>query len=201
MDTVNVLTLVLGAALAVVPSEGVVRVQVMQERAHGCAVREDVLLTARHVVEDNRDGQLWLYAAWSDGAGNEGRAVLEDADQARDVVLLRITSGVPGRVHPLASVAPQVGDRVRIAGYDEDHPTRVRAVETEVLGVEAGHVFYRKSPGFGSSGSCVLNAADEVVAINHAAQFDAGGSVRWGQGVSVYGVWAPELPAKREGTR
>lgn len=184
-------------AQVAVPPEGIVHVRRGLTRAHACAVRDDILLTAEHVVDDR-----WRAAvAWSDLAGNEGTAVTIDTDPARDLAVLRIERGRPGRVWPLAAMAPARGDRVRIVGYDndDDDPAKPRTVEAKVIAVDAGHIDYSKSPGYGSSGFCVLNDAGEVVAINHAGQTRADGSMRYGTGVSVYGAWAPVLPPREEG--
>ena len=51
MDAVSP-TLLLAAGLVLVPPEGVIRIRRGMVQAHGCAVRADILLTARHVIED-----------------------------------------------------------------------------------------------------------------------------------------------------
>jgi hypothetical protein len=196
MDHMNALMLLtLLAAPPAVPPDGIVHVARGPSRAHACAVRDDILLTARHVAEDGGDA-----VAWSDLAGHDGTAVVESVDPARDLVVMRIVRGTPGRVWALAKVAPQKGDRVRIVGYDDDDrdPAKPKLVEARVVAVDAGHIDYNKSAGYGSSGGCVLNDADEVVAINHAFASGPGGIVRWGAGVSVYGEWAPTLPTREE---
>lgn len=181
------LLLALAAPPPLVPLDGIIHVRRGLGSAHACAVREDILLTAKHVV-----GEGWRSGVrWSDLAGNEGTAVTVDLDVAADLAVLRITRGRPGRVWPLAKTAPKKGDRVRIIGYNDD-VLKPKVVEAKVIAVDAGHIDYSKSPGPGSSGYCALNDADEVVAINFAYNPDTGR----GYGVSVYGEWAPPLPAR-----
>lgn len=170
------------------PEGGIVRVMSRWGMGHACPVSADRLLTAAHVAD--RGG--WHGAvAWSDMAGNEGRAEPLSRGEPRDILALRVTSGRPGVVFPIAKEAPAVDSVVYIVGYSE--PTgnilKVKTVQAKVLGRSAGHLFYSKSPGPGSSGSCVLNASREVVAIN-VGIIEASGH---GTGVAVWGAWAVPL--------
>lgn len=194
MDHMNALALVLLLAAPSVPSDGIIHVTRGSNRAHACAVRSDILLTAKHVVDDAWKAQV----AWSDLTGNDGTAFTVDTDPARDLAVLVIERGAPSRVWPLAKVAPQRGDRVWIVGYDDDDrdPAKPRIVEAKVVAVDAGLIYYSRSALGGSSGSCVQNDAGEVVAINCAHAERMPGQVRWAVGVSVWGAWAPELPER-----
>jgi V8-like Glu-specific endopeptidase len=192
VDIMNVIALLLLVLPPVVPHDGIIHVRRDLSRGHACAIREDILLTARHIADIGYTSHI----AWSDLAGNDGTAVVIDADPARDLSVLLIERGRPGRVWALAAEAPRRGDRVRIVGYDDDrrNPAKPRIVEAKVIAVDAGHVDYSKSPGPGSSGYCVLNDDDEVVAINFA--LTSGPGYEQGHGVSVYGAWAPTLPVR-----
>lgn len=183
------LTLVLSLLLAApsVPAGGVVHMSHGRSRAHACPVAGGLLLTAGHVAA------LGSFM-WSDQAGNEGMAHALSTDDVRELGVMQIEWGTPGHVFPLAALPPAEGEKVTILGYDDDHPTKPRSVTAKVLGMDAGFLYYDRSPGYGSSGSCVLNEALEVVAINAMMAVDQNGRVLYGRGPRVDGVWKPRLP-------
>ena len=170
------------------PVGGIVRVIHRSGMGHGCPVGLELMLTAAHVPERNGSSAS---VAWSDLAGNEGRAEPLRQDQSRDLALLKVTSGKLVTTFALAKLPPKVGDYVYVVGYSA--PTgnmlKVNAVQAKVLGTAAGHLWFSKSPGPGSSGACVLNAQREVVGVN------VGGITESGHGiaVAVWGIWAPSL--------
>lgn len=173
------------------PPGGILKVMGRAGMGHGCAVREDVILTARHVVNAGQP-DFWgpPPVVWSDVGGAEGRADVWRQDVARDLAALKVTTGKPSVVFPIARAGPKEGDTVYIVGYSmgTSNPIKPRVVAAKVLGTSAGHLFYSKTPSFGSSGACVLFNR-EVVAINIAMFSEAGP----GFGVAVWGDWAPDL--------
>ena len=70
--------------------------------------------------------------------------------------------------YPLAKLPPQVGDRVRFRGWDfrrRKDAFAPRDFDATVIRVRSGLVLFYPPGVPGTSGSCVLNAAGEVVAI------------------------------------
>jgi hypothetical protein len=70
--------------------------------------------------------------------------------------------------------------------WDGEHFFQPRIIRAKVLRVVAGHVVYEPGGQPGSSGSCVLNAQGQLVAINAFSGMDASS----GAGVGVWeGIW------------
>jgi V8-like Glu-specific endopeptidase len=80
---------------------------------------------------------------------------------------------------------------VKLYGYDRGKrdPFKFKVVEAEVIARSDGYVFYDRSPGPGSSGSCVLNEKDEVVAIN-VGIWQHGQEAFTPVGVEIVGGWS-----------
>lgn len=180
-----------------IPTEGLIRVMGRSGIAHACPAGGR-LLTARHVLRG-----VWHWSpkaiAWEDQAGHGGRVVVSDEDTARDVVVLSAASQappLPSFTYPLAS-GFHLGEQVYILGYrfDAEHPTAPILVRAKITGSIAGHVFYDKTPGEGSSGGCVINAAGEVIAVNVGGLLKPKGlggegkEIIAGIGVLVIGQW------------
>lgn len=178
------------------PDAGIVRVMARgdggQSFGHACPVTPTLLLTARHV---GARGPV----TWDDLSGNSGRAETLRQDDARDISVLKVTQGRVGVTFAIATKPPAVGEQLYVVGYDNaaDNPLKPKVVAVKVLGVMAGHVFFKRSPGPGSSGSCVLNAQREVVTINSSFAEATG----MGVGVGVWGPWAISLEEKSEASQ
>lgn len=193
--------------------------------AHACPIEPRIALTNGHVVDPRPfDATVPLVPyAWSDGTGASGflaplrkpdGTVRKDAvEHGRD--LARVEPMAAGDVfpHPLrvARLAPVAGDRVRILGYDWSNRKSAMAddvIEARVTRVVALHVIFGPAGQPGSSGSCMVNDAGEVVAINEGAyETDASASplMRWFRthaasneaGLAV-GVWGSLVAMPKE---
>lgn len=165
-------------------STGVIRIGLEDGRGHGCVV-EGRMLTAKHV------GNRGSGVTWQDSSGREGTATpAPGAQDIRDVVVMQ-TSIPVGPGYRLAKERPKAGEKVKLFGYElgKRNPLVFRVIQAEVIGHSDGHLYYDKSPGPGSSGSCVLNERDEVVAIN-VGIWVHGETARTPVGVDITGGWA-----------
>jgi hypothetical protein len=165
------------------PSTGIIRIGLEDGRGHGCVV-EGRLITAKHV--GNRGS-----VTWQDSSGREGTAKPAGGTwDIRDVLVME-TSIPVGPGFKLATERPKPGDKVKLYGYDRGKrdPFKFKVVEAEVIARSDGYVFYDRSPGPGSSGSCVLNEKDEVVAIN-VGIWQHGQEAFTPVGVEIVGGWS-----------
>jgi hypothetical protein len=134
--------------------------------AHVCPTGPKEAFTAFHVVTfDPRENEISLVPIfWS-------RGVLEPTQWSRTLDIARVapSSGADfPNYFPISPVDPKVGDTVTIIGYDHNDALKVKVVEAKVLNIIAGNMLvFSKSPGEGSSGSCIFNSDDDVVGINH----------------------------------
>lgn len=170
--------------------KGVLRLMGRHAQAHACPVTPDLALTSAHVLDlrpfDPSSG-LYPYI-WSDGEGRTGVAVPRQVARYMDLGGLRPEGKGWEITYPVASRAPQPGDRVWLVGYDfrsRRDAYAPRVLSTTVLRVVAGHLVLSDAGWPGSSGSCVLNALGEAVAVNAGAT-ELGDGRRVGMAV---GVW------------
>lgn len=171
---------------------------------HACPIEPRVALTNGHVMDPRPfDASVPLVPyAWSDGNGASGfLAPIRDAEghvlegaveRARD--LARVEPLSPRDVFPnplhLADRAPAPGDRVWLLGYDWRNRGRAMAddvIEARVTRVVALHVIFTPSGKPGSSGSCLVNDAGEVVAINEGG-YETEDKEEAGLAVGVWGA-------------
>lgn len=163
---------------------------------HACPIEPRVALTNGHVVDMrpfDRDVAAFPYA-WSDGTGASGFLVQLELERGRD--LARVQPLREGDVfpHPLRIAAnpPQAGDRLLLLGYDWRNRKSALAddvIEVRVTRIVALHVIFTPSGRPGSSGSCLVNEAGEVVAINEGG-YDTDANEVAGLAVGVWGnLW------------
>lgn len=164
--------------------------------AHACPVSPTLALTAAHVVDlrpFDSGVQAWPYV-WSDRRGNVGMVAPSGLSDSRDLALLRTSKPFPAP-YRIASGAPLPGTLVWVLGFETRsarHAYGPRVWAFKVLRVVSGHLVLDGHGTPGSSGSCALNAAGEVVAINIGSlPLDEDGAA----GIAV-GVWPDvfELP-------
>lgn len=169
---------------------------------HACPVEPRIALTNGHMVDLRPFGDTVLApfgSAYSDGVGNAGFLVPinERLERWRDLAAVEpLTQGaVFVDPLPVAKQPPLAGDRIWLLGYDWRSKKSALAddvIEAKVTRIVALHVqFYPAGQG-GSSGSCVLNDAGEVVAINSAG-WPTDDKEEGGQAVGIWGVFK-DLP-------
>lgn len=160
--------------------------------AQGCPVGPNVLLTARHVAvrENGITTPQNIAATWSTKDGTTGSAWGVDYDYRRDVAIMHTDVPLPF-VYKVAEKAPQVGERIIMAGYEYRtglEKLAERTIETEIIRIVANTLILKEPPVNGFSGSCVLDFKSEVVGILTAAIGTEDGAV--GVAPVVAGTWA-----------
>lgn len=185
------LSLILAAAplyAAPPPTAAIVSVIGRFGMAQACPVAADLAITNAHVVDPfPTQGNMPLVGLrW-----NGGIVRPLGASSTEDLALLTPTSDLFPSWYPLATEAPAIGEELWWVGYDWRGRSRVltrRTFRGEVVAVVAGTISLNiETPG-GSSGSCVLNARGEVVAIIAWGK-DMDNSERAAFAVSVWGRW------------
>ena len=175
-------------ALALADPTGLVSLFSPRGMGRGCPISETHMLTARHLAvhETSWGPPSPVSVVWSDGTGASGSAWTIDYDLRRDLALMQ--SDVPfGRPYPIASEPPAIGDEVLIAGYEFGRKFELRVLKARILNMVAQHLILSEAGESGFSGSCVLNAQHEIVAIFHWG-VNYGGRSR-GVASSVWGPW------------
>ncbi len=134
-----------------------------------CPVGEYLALTARHVgTAEKGNGAIERVSGfWSAPTGEHGIGWALDYDYRRDVAIMQSSVAFP-HVYAVAGEPPAIKSKVTIAGY-EYRPGRVplmaRYITTEVINIVATHLVLEEAGVQGFSGSCVLNARNEVVGV------------------------------------
>lgn len=144
--------------------------------AHACPVPQG-LVTAWHVAKDDEDRLSVIVAGAHEIAAGTARR-----HRALDAALWPMPEGMAAL--PIAAAPAKKGDRVRIVGFAPNFEPRV--VRTEVEYVVGAHIITKDHADAGSSGSCVVNEAGEVVAINVAGKPKEGASKEGTTG--AYGI-------------
>jgi hypothetical protein len=134
----------------------------------GCPVGPRKILTAAHVIDPRPFDRTPLMRTYFAQGTVTGLATPEYSHAVRDLALLEASVDV--EFYPVAKAAPQAGDSLWLTGYDWRDVKRAfaeRTWEVKALRSVAGSLLIYDPAGEpGTSGSCVLNAAGEVVAIN-----------------------------------
>lgn len=170
---------------------GVLRLMGRYNRAHACPIAPDLAITNAHVVDGStpfRENKL-LPHEWATRDGAHGLTVPKQAATFRDLAEIGPYAGEFPRWYPIAANPPQPGDPVWFVGYDMRKKKAAmleRVFAARVVNVVGTYVVMDPSGVPGSSGSCVLNARGEVVAINAEMNPLEDGSVVGG----AVGVWA-----------
>ena len=154
-----------------------------------CPISSTQALSAEHVtsVEMNSGIHRVVPMIWSDSLGNTGWGAEASADLTRDLSLFEVKEGEFKKFFPLATEEPRAGDLIWILGYDFAKGATRKVFRTRVLNSDGPHLVYERGAQPGSSGSCVLNAKGELVAIN-TGYFVLESGER-GRGLNVWGQW------------
>jgi hypothetical protein len=148
-------------------------------------------VTAAHVQDEMPlDGSVPLSPLrWSDDDGHAGVVDPIAVRRDRDLGYLRSEESF-AHVGRAAAAPPAPGDRMRTTGYDWRSVSRAfarRVWESHVVRVVAGHLILDRAAESGSSGSCVVNDADEIVAVNMGGRVVGTGNETVGVAVGVWG--------------
>ncbi|WNM26198.1 serine protease [Demequina capsici] len=145
------------------------------------AIDAHTLVTNRHVVEDSVTVTLTSYD------GQEIPVTSVQIDDQADLALLTVAQDLPEWL-TLADAESQPGDTVSVSGYPSgDSLTTVtgpmHSTTPEVFGTDPDDVLVlRVTAAPGSSGSAVVNAADQVVGVLYAIDADEDG---WAYAISL----------------
>jgi hypothetical protein len=167
---------------------GILRLIGKEGWAHACPVSEAVAYTAAHVMEPTKPGDRVLYE-FSNAYGDSGAVRSGRRSPTSDIMtVLPVNGAVFARFYRIAAGPPSEGDQAWFIGFDfrtRDETMATRVFHVRVLRTVANHFVFYPSGAPGSSGSCVLNAAGEVLGIN-----TAGRKVEDGKDVGMaVGVW------------
>ena len=154
----------------IVDTEGVLVVAMRFGFAHACPIEDgSIALTAGHVVDSKPfDDDASLYPSRWSSEGHSGIFVPIRAMRSSDLASVQPASGKFPHPYPLAKTAPETGSRVWIVGFDYSSKSRAlgrKVYSARVLRIEGDVLILDTDAKPGSSGSCVLNDASEVVGI------------------------------------
>ena len=136
--------------------------------AQACPIGPGLALTNAHVIGDEKYHRYIWESRGSVGLLGSPRTT--EYDHFRD--LARVAPWREPQFpkwYDIATAAPVPGDKVHFRGWDfrkRKDAFAARDFEATVIRVRNAHVYYYPPGVEGTSGSCVLNAAGEVVAIN-----------------------------------
>lgn len=140
--------------------------------AQACPIAADRALTASHVVvEQWFDGSETIapYTWEALGVlGLLGSRKTTTWDLFRDLAYVQPWHSEFPRWYPIAKDPPKPGDHVRFRGWDfrkKRDAFATRKFDAKVIRVPNGHVIFEPPGVPGTSGSCVLNDAGELIAI------------------------------------
>lgn len=150
-------------------TDGILQLIGRYSAAHACPVSEHLALTSAHVTDlrpFDRDMPLFPYQ-WG-ALEADGLLLPVMVWQHRDLSLMRSEAPFPRWYH-VAPERPKPGEKLWLTEYDFKAAARAfveRKREVRVTRIVARSVTYIEGGEQGSSGSCLLNAAAEVVAVN-----------------------------------
>lgn len=161
--------------------------------AQACPISMDKALTNRHVANASTE---WIWGV-AEGEQFHGIARTGDVDIYRDLGFIRpVTVARFPHWYQIAKFAPKAGDRIWFIGFDwrkGKDGFAPRTFPAEVLRIFNGNLIFKSAGAPGSSGSCILNEAGEVVAINQGGK-DMEDKQEDGTGVGIWGDWLSLKP-------
>lgn len=169
---------------------------------HACPISPTLALTAGHVVYKEINTSLGIeekviFVVWESKDGEHGRLSPRGTWSNRDLAMVVTDIPFPGFYVPSPN-RPKVGDAVYLVGYDHKRRLERRVVRAKITSLYAGLIIYDDTPGPGSSGSCVVNEAGQLLGVNFAGGEDEHGR-RTGIATSVYGTWLGTVIEQEKG--
>jgi trypsin-like peptidase len=166
--------------------------------AHVCPIGPDVAVTAAHVVDPSPlNPQVSVYPLR--GSNFEGSWILSPwrVYQHEDIALVSpIVGGTFPNYYHLASAPPSIGEKLYWLGFDWREKGKAfarRVFSGEVLRLVASLIILDTKTDPGSSGSCILNQAGEVVGvISFGKEMDDAKEITGG-----VGVWKGQIDITR----
>ena len=190
MRLLALMLLLLAGPVTPVDTSGVTAIFGRFSTGHGCPVSPDTMYTAAHVVAPAPFTDFGHTPIRWSAKGVAGIAYVMEMDPSADIALLKSVQAFP-KWYKIAEEPPKLEEQVAMVGYDFSKPSKAfmdKFFLFKVTWIVAGHVIYDGTAGPGSSGSCVLNEAGEVVAIN-VGYINMNNMRQAGMGV---GLWRPE---------
>lgn len=150
--------------------DAILAVQGKYAMAHACPVGPFTALTVAHVMDIRPfDRNMPLFPFRAENTTWSGTLMPVGVEHTTDLGYTTPFGQTPFPVfYPIAAADPQPGDRLYWIGYNYGGEKEALAPElysAEVIRVVAGTVVLKKATKPGSSGSCILNSAGEVVAL------------------------------------
>ena len=134
---------------------------------HGCPVRDDLFVTARHIVQPSF--KEINYVTWGT-VNNEqwGAASIFKASLSQDLVLMRIIDQKLQRWYPIGNPIPHQRHYGWEFTFDTDNPSdtfRRKLRSSMWLREFAGNIVLNEPATPGASGSCLFNELGQAVGI------------------------------------
>lgn len=182
-------------------TRGTIRLVGRHSAGHACVISPRLALTNGHIVDPrpfDKEVPLLPYL-FSDDDGGEGvvTPIPDRLEQSRDLAAVEPMREEDEFKHylPVAKERPKPGDRIWLLGYSWDSKKTAMAddpIEAKVTRIVALHINFYPSGVGGSSGSCVVNDAGEVVGINEGG-WPTDDSGMAGSAVGVWGSLKDKL--------
>lgn len=162
-----------------------------------CPVGPNTALTARHVAFEKvglfPNELAPVLGRWADVGQLEG-GVITGRTFILSLDIARATSDNPFPFfYEVSGTLPKIGDVVYIDGYDWNKAGKPVHMKVKIVGIAPGVMYTDKTPGPGSSGSCVFNEAGQVVGINFGSMSGDGPVVN-----GIFVVLTPDLMKQLE---
>lgn len=160
--------------------------------AHACPVSPNIAYTNAHVADlrPYDTGFPLVSYIWSDRQGREGLLAPDWVSASQDLARMHPIGSEFPQFYQIVTEAPKPGTKLHFLGYSWDSKKTAfdeKRFDVTVVRTVSGMVIYDPDGAPGSSGSCVLDDADRVVAIN-AWGWEVGVTDHVGLGVGLWPI-------------